>query len=485
MRLNRCTVAVAALCAVPLLTTRVAAQQQAGAPAAMELSTTSDAARSEYRKAFTDFLNTNPGGARRHAMTASQADPNFGVALALLSRAAVSPELSVAERNAVANRAVAATANASAVEVLIALFTREQVAGRNAVANELIKSAAALAPNDPEIQWLAYFPQRATASSPADLARMDREFLSKFDYGPAHNLLAYTLAGAGDFAGAYDELGKYVRASPEQPNAHDSWADILILENRFEEAARHLSGATRIDSTWPGTPLKLGAIQLAQGKADSARLGFARARDMGQYPAQRIEPAFWIVTSYIVAHDAKSARRELDAIGQIVSAGNLPAAAQALLHDRMAFAEAYIGDKNAAAPHLARATELLGNGAATNAAHQVFSTFVYAAMGDAAQAQTAADAYMKAAPTNNAGHTLQALAAVTAKNYNGAAAHLGASNPNDLLAAELKAEVAKQQGKAADAKAAKEAVLKRAVKQDGNSNVDVTKVVARLRAEKL
>ena len=167
MRLNRCTVAVAALCAVPLLTTRVAAQQQAGAPAAMELSTTSDAARSEYRKAFTDFLNTNPGGARRHAMTASQADPNFGVALALLSRAAVSPELSVAERNAVANRAVAATANASAVEVLIALLTREQVAGRNAVANELIKSVAALAPNDPEIQWLAYFPQRATASSPA------------------------------------------------------------------------------------------------------------------------------------------------------------------------------------------------------------------------------------------------------------------------------------------------------------------------------
>src|SRR6185503_15463969 len=59
MRLNRLTLAVAALCAVPLVTARVAgAQQQAGTAAPMELTTTSEVARSEYRKAFTDFLNT-------------------------------------------------------------------------------------------------------------------------------------------------------------------------------------------------------------------------------------------------------------------------------------------------------------------------------------------------------------------------------------------------------------------------------------------
>jgi len=484
MRLSRWSVAVAALSAVPLLATDSAAQQQAGAPAAMELTTSSDVARSEYRKAFTAFLNTSPSAARRHAMAASQADPNLGVALALLSRAGQSPELSAAERNAAASRAVAATANASAVEALIALWTREQVAGRNAAANEIIKAAAALAPNDPELQWLAYVPRRANVA-PADLMRMDREFLAKFDYGPVHNLLAYQLAATGDYAGAYEELGKYVRANPDQPNAHDTWADILILENRFDEAVRHAMGALRMDSSWVGTPLKIGAIQLAQGKADSARMNFTRGRDMSEFPATKVEPALWIVTSYIVAHDAKSSRREMDAIDQIVTAGKLPANAQALVHQREAFIEAYIGDKSMAAAHLAKAAELLGDGAATNANHQAFVALVSAGTGDAAQAQAGADAFMKAAPNNNFGHTLQAIAAITAKNYDGASAHLGASLPNDLLAAELKAEVAKQQGKAADAKAGKEAVLKRVLKQDGNNNVDVTKVIARLRAEKL
>jgi len=483
MRLNRCTIVVAALCAVPLAT-HVGAQQQAGAPAPMELTTSSEVARTEYRKALADFLNTNALGARRHATAASQADPNFGLALALLSRAGPSPQLSADQRNAAANRALAATANASAVEVLFALWTREQVAGRNAAANEIIKSIAALAPNDPDVQWLAYLPQRASAT-PADLLRMDREFVAKYDYGPAHNLIAYQLAATGDYAGAYAELGKYVRASPDQPNAHDTWADILIIENRFDEAARHAMGALRMDSTWVGTPLKIGAIQLAQGKADSARTSFARARDMTGFAAQKVEPAFWIATSYVVARDVKSARREMDAVEQIVTAGNLPANAQALVHQREALIEAYIGDKSMAAGHLAKAAELLGSGAATNANHQAFVALVSAATGDAAQAQAAADAFMKAVPNNSFGHTLQALAAITAKNYDGAASHLGAAGANDLLAAELKAEVAKQQGKAADAKAGKEAVLKRAVKQDGNPGADVTKLVARLRAEKL
>jgi len=164
---------------------------------------------------------------------------------------------------------------------------------------------------------------------------------------------------------------------------------------------------------------------------------------------------------------------------------NLPANAQALVHQRMALVEALIGDRNAVVPHLAKAAEILGQQAAAGANHSAFSAVCYATLGDAAQAQANADAFMKAAPNNNFGHTLQALAAITAKNYDAAAQHLQAAPPNDLLAYELNAEIAKQQGRSDDAKAAKAAVLKRAVKADGGPGVDVIKLVARFRAEKL
>ena len=486
MRLNRRTVAVAAMCAVPLLSAPVAAQQQAGAPAAMDVTTASEVARSEYRKAFTDFLNTNPNGARRHASAAVDADPNFGVALSLLARPGLSPDLSAADRTAAANRAVAAAANATALEALLALGTREVIAGRNAVANEIFKAAAALAPNDVELQWINYVGTRgAGGAKPADVIRADREFLAKYDYGPAHNLIAYTLFANGQRADAYEEIAKYVRSNPDQPNSHDTWADLLIMDNRFDEAARHSMASMRIDSTWAGTPLKLGAIQLALGKADSARMNFARAREMASSAAARQDPSFWIATTYVVSHDVKSARRELETYGQIVTNAGMPANAQALVHQRMALVEALIGDKNAVAPHLAKAAEILGQQGAAGANHTAFSALCHAALGDAAQTQADADAFMTAAPNNQFGHTLQALAAITAKNIDGASAHLGAAPPNDLLAAELRAEVAKQQGNNAEARAGKEAVLKRAVKADGAPGVDVIKVFARLRAEKL
>ncbi|HMC56993.1 MAG TPA: hypothetical protein VKH19_17565, partial [Gemmatimonadaceae bacterium] len=415
MRLTRSTLVLTVACVVPLVPARVIAQQQAGAAASYELTTTSEVARTEYRRAVTDFVNTNPGAARRHAMKAVEADPNFGVALALFARGGLSPDLSNADRNAAANRAVAATANATAVEALIALATREQIAGRGAVANEILKTAATLAPNDADVQWLYYITQRGAAATPADAIRMDREFLSKFDYGPAHNLLAYVLFATGSRAEAYEELGKYVRSAPDQPNSHDTWADLLIMENRFDEAMRHSDGSLKLEPTWTATPMKAGAIQLAQNKPDSARMSFARAREMSEFAAAKVDPSFWIATTYIVAHDVKSARREMMAMESAVASANLPAGVQALVHQRMALIEAYIGDKTAVAPHLAKAAEILGTQGAAGGNQTAIAAVSYAALGDAAQAQANADAFMKAAPNNAFGHTLQALAAITAK----------------------------------------------------------------------
>jgi predicted Zn-dependent protease len=80
---------------------------------------------------------------------------------------------------------------------------------------------------------------------------------------------------------------------------------------------------------------------------------------------------------------------------------------------------------------------------------------------------------------------LNALAAITAKDYAKADAELAQSPPGDLLAQELRGEILKQQGKTAEARAIKDAVLKRTPKADGSPGVDLVKLAARLRAEKI
>lgn len=478
---------VAALAAAAVVATPLAAfgQQQASTPAGrMEVSTSSDVARSEYRLLVTDFFNLHNSTARVHAQKALAADPNFALATVFLARPGLSPELSAAEREAQISRGIAALANASAPEILLALWTREVVAGRTQSALQVLKSLAALVPNDADIQFALHATQRnAAGTTPAEALRMDREFLARFpDYGPAHNLNAYTLFGTGDRPAAYAAIQQYVRVAPEQPNSHDTYADLLIIDGRFDEAIGHTQASMRLDSMWVQGPLKIGAIKLVTSTPDEARSWFARGRDIAPTAAGKVDVHYWVVTSYVMTHDVKSAMRELSAIGDEVAAAKLPAAANALVHQRMAVVEATIGNKQNVAPHLAKGAEIGGANSANQTAHAVIA---YAAIGDAASAQANADLFAKAAPTNQFQHTLNALAAITAKDYAKAEAELTQSPPADLLAQELRAEVLKQQGKTAEARAIKDAVLKRPPKADGGPGVDITKLAARLRAEKI
>jgi tetratricopeptide (TPR) repeat protein len=477
--------AVAALAAALVATPAPAfSQQQSGTPAGrMEVTTTSEVARAEYRQLVIEFFNLHYGAARAHALKALAADPNLGLATVFLARPALSPELSAAEREAQMSRGIASLANASAPEILLAVYTREVVAGRTQSANQVLKALAALAPNDADMQFAQHVTQRNAATTPAEALRIDREFLARFpDYGPAHNLNAYTLFVSGDSPAAYAAVERYVRLAPEQPNAHDTWADLLVLEGRYDEAIAHTQASMKLDSTWVQGPLKIGAIKLVTSTPDEARSWFARARDIAPSAAGKIDVHYWVATSYVMRHDVKSAMRELTAIGDEVAAAKLPAAAAALVHQRMAVVEATIGNKQNVAPHLAKGAEIGGANTANQTAHAVLA---YAAIGDASAAQTNADLFAKAAPTNQFQHTLNALAAITAKDYAKAEGELAQSLPADLLAQELRAEVLKQHGKTAEARVIRDVVLKRPPKADGGPGVDVGKLVARLRAEKI
>lgn len=478
--LSRCFALSAAL--LSLAAPGAGAQQQAGAAAArMELTTRSEKARTEYGRIFPDANNLRGARARVHALAALEEDPTFG--LARIHAARFNPALTNEQRGAEVRRALSDMTGASVPEVLFALYWRESIAGRAQSAQAVLRALADMVPGDPDVHFILLNARR-TGAPAAEALRLDREFIARFpDYAPVYNQHSYTLWLTGDKAGAFAAARTQMRLAPDQPNTHDTYADLLILDGKYEEAIAHSNAAIGVDSGWVQGYQKIGALKLQAGAGEEARAWFRRGMAAAATPAAKADAHNWVATTYVVARDGRNALRVLDTIRAEAEEWKLPAAARALTHLRLALIEAHLGNRENVPVHLEHAAGITGAPALTQ---QLYASIAWATIGDAAQARSFADGY--AATPNAAPATarvISALAAVTAKDFARAETELAQVTTPNLLADELRAEVMKQRGQRSEVAAAKRDILSRPVKGDNTSAVDLFKVVARLRAARL
>jgi Flp pilus assembly protein TadD len=97
------------------------------------------------------------------------------------------------------------------------------------------------------------------------------------DYATAYNQLSYVYSRRGEYAKAIEAAGKYVKLLPNEPNPHDSYAEMLRLSGRFEEALAHYRMALQIDPTFYISQKELGETYAILGDGERARLEYAKA----------------------------------------------------------------------------------------------------------------------------------------------------------------------------------------------------------------
>ena len=115
----------------------------------MELSSASDAAKTEFWLGLDDWQNFSYLSAQKHFDRAVSLDPSFGLARAF---AAAAPAINGAPvRTAELDRGIADAARASTAEGVVALAWREKAFGRNASATSLFRAAMDLMPNEHRI----------------------------------------------------------------------------------------------------------------------------------------------------------------------------------------------------------------------------------------------------------------------------------------------------------------------------------------------
>jgi tetratricopeptide (TPR) repeat protein len=473
IRKHLARVVITATLLAPLATRAQAPALVAPPLAQLQPSTTSEAARGAFRDALLESHSVGPARARARIATAVSNDPKFGLARAY--QAVIATGMTAAEREKSIGDAVAMMGSASVPEVLLTLWWRENAAGRGAGALPLLEAVSRLAPADTQVAYILLAARNA-GKTPAEQSANSRQFSQSFPgYAPAYNNLAYSLWATGDRDGALAAVQEFVKLAPDHPNAHDSYADILLLMGKPQDAIAHVQREIELDPAFGGEA-KLGAIQLMLGDIPAARTAFAKGAEIADTPVERLDNMTWHAATYVYAHDGKSALREWGKVAEAAKAAGV-VNAEANAHLRMAVLEAYLGNKTAVAGHL----EAAAIAQPPNANHYVQRTIAYSRIGDMVQAKASLDKYTEAAPNNTFRHTLAAIIAVDAKDAVAADAALGQTTGNLVINRALRSELMQLKKQKKEAEALRQDVLASSVKVDNNNTLNFVALMGRMR----
>ncbi|HEV8362645.1 MAG TPA: hypothetical protein VGQ52_03945 [Gemmatimonadaceae bacterium] len=446
----------------------------ASPPARLELRGSSEQAKMLFREAI--FETQNVAGAariRRAIDSAVKLAPQLTIAR--VYQAFTGPGTAEVRAQAISDL-MSTMVSAPPAELLLALYWRETAAGRAPAAVPVLRALTELVPGEVDIAWM-YVNAQVVGKPVAEQISMRREFIKKYPtYAAAHNTVAYQLA-ATDIEGALQEIREYVRLAPNHPNSHDSYADLLLLQGKPAEALAHVQREMELDPQFTAGPMKLGAIHLMMGDAAKARIVFASEQEKFTDPAVKRDFTYWTVASYAYTGDVKNARTAL----MTILATDLTPPQTAVVHERLAAIEAYLGDRKAVVGHLTASD--VGT---PPAAHFALKAVVLARINDLEQARAAAKQFTSMVPpANTFPRVLNAYIAMQAKDLATAESELTASTTTDLFTKAIRADLLQRKGQKAESAVLRQEISSSSMKLDGNAPVDFLKLMAKMHVDKL
>lgn len=120
-------------------------------------------------------------------------------------------------------------------------------------------------------------------------------------FSQPYNQLGYAYRFLEKMDDAETAFKKYVRLIPDDPNPHDSHAELLMKRGRFAESIAAYEKALSLDPNFIASYVGIGNNYLSQGRTDQARTAFARIAKVARTTGERRQARFWMAASYV--HD--------------------------------------------------------------------------------------------------------------------------------------------------------------------------------------
>jgi len=267
--------------------------------AELPLTTTSQQARTHYRAALQLWEHFRSIEARPHVEQAIAADPNFAMAYWLQSQVSST----YAESDVNITRALDVSGAASEGERLWIQAARAGL-DRNVNRQEgLLRRVVGLFPEDKRVLLALGTTLRSERRFEEAKTVLRKAIAIDQEYAPAYNMLGYVNMNTGNLAEAERLLKKYVVLLPNEPNSHDSYAELLMKMGKYDASIAEYEKAISLDDQFFASRIGLAYDYAFQGLFADARRQLQAIDDAGAEASVRIRVID--ATTAIALHEGK------------------------------------------------------------------------------------------------------------------------------------------------------------------------------------
>ena len=237
------------------------------------VSTSSAAAARYFENGMVHYENHRWNLALNDWREAVKLDPKFALAYTWICMTTVDP----AEESSNRAQAKATMKDVTPDEQLMVRWMVDTHESRYVEGIAAINDLLAVYPHDKRLNFLvAYWLYKQDQYDLAERLTL-RALADGPGYATCYNQMGYLYSRRGDYARALEATGKYVKLLPNEPNPHDSYAEMLRLSGRYDEALEHYRMALKIDPTFYISQKELGETYAVMGREDKAREEYAKA----------------------------------------------------------------------------------------------------------------------------------------------------------------------------------------------------------------
>jgi outer membrane protein assembly factor BamD (BamD/ComL family) len=193
-------------------------------------------------------------------------------------------------------RAMAAKSKVSRGEQLVIEWLSNSSEGRIVPAIQAMNEVLEQYPNDKFLAWLGAVWVENQQQITRAIPMFERVVRFNPDFAPPLNELAYCYARTRNFEKAFATMQRYITLLPNESNPQDSYAEILRMAGKFDEALIHDRASLKIDPTFVYSQLGIADTYALKGDEARAREEYARAI---LHASSKTEAATWGLQSAI------------------------------------------------------------------------------------------------------------------------------------------------------------------------------------------
>jgi tetratricopeptide (TPR) repeat protein len=243
-------------------------------PAKLPVTTSSQAAARYFETGMVQYENHRWNFALRDWNEAVRLDPNFAQAYVWICFTTTDPDEEVRDRE----KAKALIKGVSPGEQLLIHWMTGVHENRYVEGIMAMNDMLAMFPHDKRLNFLTgYWLFRGQDEYEMSMQLTLRALADDPNYATCYNQLGYLYSRLGDIDKALEYTAKYMELLPNEPNPHDSYAEMLRFAGRYPEALEQYRTALKVDPTFYISQKELGETYSLMGEQEQARTEYEKA----------------------------------------------------------------------------------------------------------------------------------------------------------------------------------------------------------------